>query len=53
MMASTGEVDEEIRRLLERLADSTGPVWDGSVILRLKALPLACADWLTFSLGES
>jgi hypothetical protein len=29
-------VDEEIRCLVNRLVDHTGPVWDGSAILRLK-----------------
>jgi hypothetical protein len=29
-------VDQECRSLLSKLADSTGPVWDGSVIIRLK-----------------
>jgi hypothetical protein len=37
-------IDEEIRCLLNKLIDSTGPVWDGSVILRLKVVP-AGRDW--------
>jgi hypothetical protein len=43
-MPLSTEVDEELRRLLERLADFAGPAWDGSVIARIKVrlLPL---DW--------
>jgi len=38
------EVDEELRRLLERLVDFRGPVWDGSVVLRLKVIILLGQD---------
>ena len=34
-MAEKKPVDEECRSLLTRLADPAGPVWEGSVILRL------------------
>ena len=30
------EIDGEVRCLLEKLLEIKGPVWDGSVVLRLK-----------------
>jgi len=39
------EIDEEVRCLLDKLVELKGPVWDGSVVLRLKVRSDVVLPW--------